>query len=109
MVAAVVEPAWPRIFAAAAVASVVLIVLAARRTAPLPELRVTADGAVLGRQAQGAESRQLRPLFVSRGLMVLGDGRFIVPVWQDCLAATHYRRLAVACRWGRSGDQALKT
>jgi hypothetical protein len=68
-------------------------------------LRVTPEADIQLRAGQG-DAVSMRPTYVSRWLIVLADDQAVVTVWPDRLAATEFRRLAVACRWRRPAAKA---
>jgi hypothetical protein len=91
--------------AAASVAVLAVAGLALRRQVGAVQLRVTPAAEVLMRADERAEPRLMQSLFVMPWLIVLGDRGGALQVWPDRLGAQEYRRLAVACRWGRLAEK----
>ncbi len=94
--------------AAAAGAVAVLIGVAFLRSRPrqLIQLRVTPEADILTRRDPGAEARPMQVLFVAPWLIVLADGRRVLPVWPDVLGQAEFRHLMVASLWRRPTAQA---
>jgi hypothetical protein len=98
----VLVPSTPRFVAALASTLAMLLAFRPGREPSQPRLGVDAEGAVVAGTGESEEVAVVQFSSPAYVCLMTRSGR--LALWPDSLPATAWRRLLVACRWGRQRE-----